>query len=170
MTGTGFGGEVERDAEDVGVLDVESPVRVGIVRLAAERAADDLLAEKLRAEGADAQHVGDGPRVPALGEHRYRNDAADRAAQRVRLSDGIHHLPQQIVIRQVLGPLSITSPRDDLPAEALDLVARRRAEILVERLPGVELLAVDEQRVRTCERGAVLVEVAKQLQASVHER
>ena len=74
-----LGGEVERDAEDVGVLDVEEAIVVGLVRLAAQCAADDLLAEELRAEGADAQHVRDGPGVPALGEHRDGDDAADRS-------------------------------------------------------------------------------------------
>ena len=54
---------------------------VQVVGLAAQRAADDLLAEKLRAEGADAENVRDGVGVPAFGEHRDRDDAADRAAE-----------------------------------------------------------------------------------------
>ena len=72
-----LGGEVERDAEDVGVLDVEEAFFVQVVGLAAQRAADDLLAQELGAEGADAEDVGDGVGVPALGEHRDGDDAAD---------------------------------------------------------------------------------------------
>jgi hypothetical protein len=65
----GFGCEVERHAEDVGVLGVEEPFLVEVVGLAAERAADHLLAQQLRAEGADAEDVRHVVRVPALGEH-----------------------------------------------------------------------------------------------------
>ena len=72
-----LGGEVEGNAEDVGVFDVEQALFVQVVGLAAQRAADHLLAQKLGAEGADAEHVGDGVGVPALGEHRDRDDAAD---------------------------------------------------------------------------------------------
>ena len=57
---------------------------VELVRLAAQRAADDLLAEELSAEGADAQDMGDGVRVPALGEHGDGDDATDRAAELLR--------------------------------------------------------------------------------------
>ena len=74
-----LGGEVERNAEDVGVLDVEQVLLVQVVGLAAQRAADDLLAQQLSAEGADAEDMGDGVRVPAFGEHRDGDDAADRA-------------------------------------------------------------------------------------------
>ena len=48
-----FSREVERNAEDVGILDVVETLGVEGVRLAAERAANNLLAEELRAEGAD---------------------------------------------------------------------------------------------------------------------
>ena len=37
---------------------------------------------------------------------------------------------------------------DDLAAEALDLVGGHVAEVVVERVAGFELLAVDQQRVR----------------------
>ena len=72
-----LGGEVERNAEDVGVFDVEQAFFVQVVGLAAQGAADDLLAEKLRAEGAHAEDVGDGVGVPAFGEHGDGDDAAD---------------------------------------------------------------------------------------------
>ena len=82
------------------------PVLVQIVGLAAQRAADDLLAKKLRAEGADAEDVGDGVGVPPLGEHRDRDDAADRLAELARLADGVHHLAQQVLVGDVLGLLA----------------------------------------------------------------
>ena len=72
-----LGVEVERDAEHVGVLDVEEILLVQVVGLAAQRAADDLLAQKLGAEGAHAEHVGDGVGVPAFGQHGDGDHAAD---------------------------------------------------------------------------------------------
>ena len=50
----------------------------------------------------------------------------------------------------------IAGALDDLAAEALDLVGRHAAEIVVERVAGFELLAVDEQRVRARQRVAVV--------------
>ena len=74
--------EIERDAEDIGVLDVEeTALLVQVVRLAAERSADDLLAEKLRPEGADAEDVSDGASVPAFAQHgdgKRRSESAHR--------------------------------------------------------------------------------------------
>ena len=58
LTGTGSGVKSNgMDVKHVGVLGVEGTSLVGvvrIVRLAGQRATDDLLAEELRAEGADA--------------------------------------------------------------------------------------------------------------------
>ena len=98
-----LGGEVERDAEDVGVLDVEQALLVQVVGLPAQRAADHLLAEELRAEGAHAEDVRDGVGVPALGQHRDRDDAADRAAKPAVLADRVHDLAQQLLVGDVLG-------------------------------------------------------------------
>ena len=72
----GLGGEVEGDAEDVGIFGVEHFFVIQLVGLAAQGAADDLLTEQLRPEGAHAQHMGDRVGVPALGEHRDRDNAA----------------------------------------------------------------------------------------------
>ena len=69
--------EVERDTEDVGILDVEPVLFVQVVRVPTQAAPDHLLAQELRAEGAHAQNVGDGVGVPALRQHRDRNHAAD---------------------------------------------------------------------------------------------
>ena len=52
------GGEVEGDAEDVGVLDVEEVFLIEVVGLPAQRPADDLLAEELGAEGAGRPECG----------------------------------------------------------------------------------------------------------------
>jgi hypothetical protein len=73
----GLSSEIKWDAEDVGVLDVEKVFFVEIVRLASKRAADDLLAKELGAEGADAKNMGNSVRVPAFSEHRDGYDAAD---------------------------------------------------------------------------------------------
>ena len=150
-----LGGEVEGNAEDVGVLDVEQAVLVQVVGLAAQRAADDLLAQELRAEGADAEDVGDGVGVPAFGEHRDRDDAADRAAELAGLADGVHDFAQQFLVGDVLACAGVAGALDDLAAEALDLVGGHAAEVVVERIAGFELLAVDQQRVRARQRVAV---------------
>ena len=151
-----LGREVEGNAEDVGVFDVEEPFFVQVVGLAAQGAADDLLAQKLRAEGANAENVGDGVGIPALGEHRDGDDAADGAAELAGLADGVHDLAEQFLIGDVLAGAGVAGALDDLAAEALDLVGRHAAEIVVERIAGFELLAVDEQRVRARQRVAVV--------------
>ena len=142
-----LGREVEGNAEDVGVFDVEEALLVQVVGLAAQRAADDLLAQKLRAEGADAEDVGDGVGVPALGEHRDGDDAADGAAELAGLADGVHDLAEQFLVGDVVAGSRVAGALDDLAAKALDLVGSHAAEVVVERIAGFELLAVDEQRV-----------------------
>ena len=87
-------GEVERNAEHVGVLDVEQILLVQVVRLAAQGAADDLLAQKLRAEGAHAEHVSHGVGIPTFGQHRDGDDAADIGAELAVLADGVHHFAE----------------------------------------------------------------------------
>ena len=77
----GLGREVEGNAEHIGVFDIEQAVLVEVVGLAAQGASDDLLAQELRAEGADAENVRDGVRIPTFREHRDRDDAADGAAK-----------------------------------------------------------------------------------------
>ena len=140
---------------------------IGVVRLAAERATADLLAQELRAEGPDTEDVGDRPRAPALREHGDGDDAADRPAEGVRLADRVHDLAQQVLVGEVLGLLPVAGAGDDLAPKALDLVAGGVAEAPVEGFARVELLAVDEQRARAGQRVAVLVEVAEQSQAAV---
>ena len=99
----GFGVEVEGDAENVGVFDVEEIVVVQVIRLAAERAADDLFTEELGAEGADADDVGDGVGVPAFGEHGDRDDAADLFAELAFLADGVHDFAEEVLVLDAVG-------------------------------------------------------------------
>ena len=62
----------------------------------------------------------------------------------------------------------VAAALDDLAAKALDLVGGHAAEVVVERVAGFELLAVDEQRVGARERIACrLVEIAEQREAAV---
>ena len=63
------GGEIEGDAEHIGIFDVEQAFFVELIGLATQGASDHLLAQQLGAEGAYAQHMGDGVGVPAFGEH-----------------------------------------------------------------------------------------------------
>ena len=94
----GPGREVEGDPEHVGVLDVEHAVFVQVVGLPAKRAADHLLTQELGAEGPDAEDVGDGVRVPALGQHGDGDDAADASSQAVLLADGVHDFAKELLI------------------------------------------------------------------------
>ena len=98
-----LGREVEGNAEHVGIFDIEQTFFVQVVGLAAQGAADDLLAQELRAEGADAEDVGDGIGVPALGEHRDGDDAADGAAELAGLADGVHDLAEQFLVGDVFA-------------------------------------------------------------------
>ena len=156
-----LGGEVEGDAQHIGIFDVEQVLFVEVVGLAAQGTADDLLAQKLRAEGAHAQNMGDGVGVPAFGEHGNRYHAADRVAEAAFLADGVHDFPQQILIGEVLGLTAVAGAFDDLTTETFDLVGGHGAEVVVQRIPGFELLAVDQERARAGKRVAVLIEISE---------
>ena len=73
-----LGGEVERDAEDVGILDIEQLFLVEIVGLSTQPAPDDLFTKKLSAEGPDSENVCNRVGVPPLGQHRHRDHTTDR--------------------------------------------------------------------------------------------
>ena len=166
----GPGREVEGDAEHVGVFDVEHPLLVQIVGLPAQRPADHLLAQELCAERVHSEHVGDGAGVPALGQHGDGHHAAGVAAKTAGLPDGVHDLSEQVLVGEVLGLPAVPRPLDDLAAEPLDLVAGGGPEVPVERLPGLELLAVDEQGTGPRKRTAVLVEVPEEREPARHQR
>jgi hypothetical protein len=64
-----------------------------------------------------------------------------------RLADGVHHLAQQVLVGELVGRGAVAGALDDLAAEALDLVGRPwMREVVVQRVAGFELLAVDQQR------------------------
>src|SRR5205823_14163273 len=81
--------EVERNSEDVRVLDVEQPVLVEIVGLAAQRTPDNLLTQKLRTECTHPENVSHRVGVPSLRQHRDRYNTANRFAESPDLADGI---------------------------------------------------------------------------------
>ena len=91
------------------------------------------------------------PSVSIETETTQRIDAAELA----RLADGVHDLAQQVLVGDVLAGAGVAGALDDLAAEPLDLVGGHAAEVVVERVAGFELLAVDQQRVRARQRVAV---------------
>ena len=162
--------KVERYPQYIRVLNVEQAVFIEIVGLPAQRAADDLLAEQLCAEGANAQHVADGVRIPPFGKHRHRHHAANRIPQPTRLAYGVHDLAEQSRVADVLGLAGVAGAFDDLSPKAFDLVRGHVAEVLVQRVAGLQLLAVDQQRAGPRVRVAMLVEVAEQFETPDFER
>ena len=140
--------ERERHAVDLGVLGREQ-VGLGVrhVGRAAQRPAHDLLAEQLRREGADAEHVRHGVRVPALGQHRDADDALDLLAEAPRLADRVHDLAQQVFVgdgvRVALGEALAV-----LGLELVDLARHELLELRRELLARLDLRRVDEDRVR----------------------
>src|SRR5690349_5764908 len=138
--------EIERNAENVGIFDIEQLRLVEIVGLAPKTTTDDLLTKELRAEGAHTENMRDGVGVPTLGQHRNRDDAADRFAELPRLADRVHDFAQQLLVGDVLTGPDVARARDDLAAEPFNLVPRHITKIFVERLPRFELLTVDQQR------------------------
>ena len=158
-------GEVEGDPHDVGIFDIEEvSLRVEIVGLAAQSAADHLLAQELGAEGAQTEDMGDGVGVPALGQHRHRDDAADLLAEPALAADRVHHLAQQRALARVLPQGAGTFAGGDLALELLDLRGGRLAEALVERVAGFELARVDQQRARAGQAATLFVVVAEQFE------
>jgi hypothetical protein len=77
-------------------------------------------------------------------------------------ADGVHGLAQQFLVGDVLAGTDITSPFHDVAAEAFDLVGRHAAEVVIKRIAGFELFAIDEERVRARQGIAGgLVEIAE---------
>ena len=154
--------EVERDAEDVRVFGREPSVLAKLVGGAAKRAAHNLLADKLRAEGAESEDVRHVVRVPPFGQHRDGHDAADVSAEPALLADGVHHFAQDVrVVDLVRLPAAAVALRQ-LALVLLDLLLRGLCEIGGKALARLELDRVDENRVRPRDRLAVVVEVAEE--------
>ncbi len=140
------GQEAERHAVHLGVLGRE--VAAGFVdRVAApsQPAPDDLLAQQLAAERADAEHMGDRVGVPALGEHRDGHDAADVLAELARLADRVHRLAQEVAVGELVG-VGTGVAREVRLLEGGDLERGVLLELAGERVAGLDLRRVDEQR------------------------
>ena len=158
--------EVERDAHDVGIFDIEQSFGIQIVGIAAQAAPDDLLAQKLGAEGANAEDMGDGVGVPSLGQHGDGHDAAHLFAKSPFLADRIHDFAQQVGVGE-FPDFARAGALRDLTLVLLDLKGGGAPEIVVERFAGFKLLAVDQQRVGTGKAISVLVEIAEQRKMAV---
>lgn len=116
--------------------------------MAAKAAADDLFAQKLRAESPKAEDMGHGVGVPAFGQHRYRDDTANLLAEPARASDRVHHLAQQFALARFALRAAGAVAGGTLPLELFDLRAGGVAKTLVERVAGFDLSGVDQQRAR----------------------
>ena len=152
--------EGERHAVDLGIFGLEMALVVGGITHAPQGAADHLLAEQLRAEGADAEDVGDGVGVPAFGEHGDADHAFDVFAELAGLADGVHHFAEQVFIGEVFG---IAAGEADavFGLELVDFAGGDLLEVVAHGLAGFELLAVHQDRVRAVQPAAVAVVVAE---------
>ena len=103
-------------------------LRQGRVASSPQRPPHHLLAQKLCTEGTNPQDVGDRVRVPPFGEHRDADDTLDLLAEFARLPDGVHHLPEQILISQVRR-VPAGEAISVLLLELLDLTRRDRLEV-----------------------------------------
>ncbi len=146
--------------EDLGVLGLEHAVGRRVVARPAERPADNLLAQQLGPECADAQDVSHGVGVPALGEHRDRHDAPDVRAQPVRLADGVQDLAQDVLVGQVVRAAA-GEAGDVFALELVDLPSGGLLERGVQGVAAVELHGVDEQADRPMAPGAG-IDIAEQ--------
>ena len=108
--------------------------------------------------------------VPALRQHGNRNDAANTFTEAAHLSDRIHHLAKQVLIRQLVRGCRVAGPFDQLALELLDLRIGQFAKVGIESVAGFQLLAVNEQRVRARKPVSELIVIAEQLEVPfVHE-
>ena len=68
------------------------------------------------------------------------------------LAHGVRDLTQQLLIADVVPGTGIPGAFDDLAAETCNLIGGHATKFVVEGVAGFQLLAVDQQRVRTSER------------------
>ena len=152
--------KVERDAHDVGVLDIEQSIVIQVIGVAAQTATDDLFAEELSAESSDPENMGHGICVPAFRQHGDGDDAANLLPESALLPNGVHHLAQEVGVGQ-FSYLARSGSLRDLALVLFNFERSRPAEIIVQRFAGFELLAVDQERVGASETVAVLVKIAE---------
>ncbi len=89
----------------------------------------------------------DGVRVPPLGEHGDRDNAANALSKPARFADGVHHLAEQVLVRELVcippgKALAVLLP------ELLYLTAGDPLEVRAHPLPGLQLSAIDKDGVR----------------------
>ena len=102
--------------------------------------------------------------IPAFAEHRDGNDAPDLLAETALDTNGIDHFSKEVFIGELIRLPAVAGTLDSLTTENLDLVGRRGAKVPVERLAGIQLLTIDEQRAWPRQRSAGLIEVAEEVE------
>jgi hypothetical protein len=112
--------------------------------------------------------VGHGVGIPAFGQHRDRHDATDLLAEPPGLADRVHDLAQEALVGKFLRGGGAGALRQ-LAFELLDLGAGVVPELWVQCIARFELRAVDQERARVRAAIAVLVVIAKQLEATLDE-
>src|SRR4051794_5277150 len=105
--------------------------------------------------------------VPALGQHRDRDDAADALAKLPRLADRIHDLAQEILVAELVTGERVLLADSEVAAEALDFVGSRGAEFCIERIARLELRTIDQQRAGPREAFPIFAVIAKQRETAL---
>ena len=63
--------------------------------------------------------------------------------------------------------MTVAGALDDLAAKTFDLVSRHLAKVGIQRIAGLELFAVDQQRARTRDGLVMFIEVSEQLETAI---
>src|SRR4051812_26788848 len=106
--------------------------------------------------------------IPSLGEHRDRHNAANGPTKLARLANRIHNFAKELLIGNVVSSASVACPLYNFPAEPLNFVRSHATKIVVERIAGLQLLAIDKERVRAGQGIAGdLVKIAEQLMPAI---
>ncbi len=86
------------------------------------------------------------------------------------LSSRVHHLAEQFLVCEFVAGVLVAGAFYQLAAKTLDFIGGHPAEVVVKRFAGLELFAVDEERVglrKGVPRG--LVEIAEEAQPAIFE-
>jgi hypothetical protein len=87
------------------------------------------------------------------------------------LANGVHYLPQQVLLGDIVSSAGISRALHDIATKSVNLVRRHGAEVVVERVAGFELFAVDQKRVWAGQRVASgLIEITEESEPGVLER
>ena len=79
-------------------------------------------------EGADAEHVGHGVGVPALGEHRDADHTFDLLAEAPGLAHRVHDLTKKVLLGDRLG-VALGEALTVLGLELVDLASHELLEL-----------------------------------------